>query len=88
MFDVMNSEVVVARETDEIVLVTFVVAHEDVLAMDAAIIPPPTFGFLDGLTFWVVVGGEGYVVLREIAKHPLLAVGDNFEIKHIVGSYR
>ena len=88
MFDVMNSEVVVAWEADEIVLVTFVVAHEDVLAMHAAVIVPPTFGFLDGLTFGVVVGGEGYVVLCEIAKHPLLAVGDNFEIKHIVGSYR
>ena len=49
MLDIMNSEIVVARETDKVMLVSLMIAHEDILAMYRAIVTPPSFGFLDGL---------------------------------------
>ena len=49
----------VAMETDEVVLVAFVVAEEDVLAVDASVVLPPAFGFLNGLAFGVVIDGVG-----------------------------
>lgn len=56
---VVDVEVVVAVETDEVVLVAFVVAEEDVLAVDASVVLPPAFGFLNGLAFGVVIDGVG-----------------------------
>ena len=76
MLDVMDCEIVVARETDEVVLVAFVVAHEDVFAMDGTIIVPPTFRLLDGLAFGVIVGRERNVVFVQIAEDALLTVGN------------
>ena len=56
----------VAMKADQIVLIAFVIAHEDILAMYAAIVLPPAFGFLDGLTLGVVVAGERYLMLSEV----------------------
>lgn len=56
MLDVMNRQIIVAGEADEVMLVAFVIAHEDVLAMHTPIVMPPPFGFLDGLAFGVIVG--------------------------------
>ena len=80
MFDVMNSQIIIAREANEVMLVALVVAHEDVFAMNAAVGVPPTFGFLDGFALGVVVGGEGNMVLLQIFQHLLLARRDDFVI--------
>lgn len=55
---VVDVHIMVAMEADEVVLVTFVIAEEEILAVDAAIVFPPALGFLDGLTFWMAVAGE------------------------------
>ena len=62
VLEVVDGEVVVAVKTDEVVLVAFVVAHKDVLAVNAAVVAPPAFGFLDGLAFGVVVAFVGDAV--------------------------
>lgn len=80
MLDVMDCEIVVAREADEVVLVAFVVAHEDVFAMDGTIIVPPTFRLLDGLALGVIVGRERNVVFVQIAEDALLTVGNNLVV--------
>ena len=69
----MNSEIVLAVEAYEIVLCTFVVAHEDILAMHAAIIFPPTLRLLDGLAFGMVVAGEWDMVFSEITEYFFLS---------------
>ena len=51
MFQVVDGEVVVAVEAYEIMAVAFVVAEEEVLAVNAAIVLPPSFRFLDGFAF-------------------------------------
>jgi hypothetical protein len=66
LLQVVDSQVVLAVEADEVVLRTLVVAHEDVLAMHAAIILPPAFGLLDGLTLGVVVAFKRYLMLSEV----------------------
>ena len=75
MFDIMNRQIVVAREANEVMLVTLVIAHEDVLAMHTSIVVPPAFGFLNSLTFGVIVGRKGDVVFLQIAQHVLLPFG-------------
>lgn len=80
MLDVMDREIVVAREADEVVLVAFVVAHEDVFAMDGTIIVPPTFRLLDGLALGVIVGRERNVVFVQIAEDALLTVGNTLVV--------
>ena len=72
-FEVVDVEVVVAMEADEVVLIAFVVAHEDVLAVDRAVVFPPPLSLLDGFAFGVVVAGEGYVVLPEIVENFVLS---------------
>ena len=56
-------------EANKIVLITFVITHEDILAMHAAILSPPTLRFLDGLAFGMVVAGEWDLVCREVAEY-------------------
>ena len=80
MLDVMNSQIIIAREANEVMLVALVVAHEDVLAMHATVSVPPPFGFLDGFALGVVVGGEGNMVLQQVFQHLLLARRDDFVI--------
>jgi len=60
------------------------IAHEDVLAMNATIVVPPAFGFLDGLAFGVVVGSEGNVVFLQITQDALLSIGYNVIVFHWV----
>ena len=62
MLQIVNGEIVVAVEAYEIMAVAFVVAEEEVLAVNAAIVLPPTVRVLDGLAFGVVVAGEWDVV--------------------------
>jgi len=62
MLQVVDVEVVVAMETDQIMLVPLVVAEEQVLAMHRPIVLPPLFRLSNGLAFGVMVDGERYVV--------------------------
>ena len=59
LLKVVDGEVVVAMEADEIVLVAFVIAEEEILAMHGTVIVPPTLGFLYGLALGMGVVGEG-----------------------------
>jgi hypothetical protein len=68
----MNRQVVIAREADEIMLVSFVIAHKDVFAMDTAIIVPPAFCLFYGLAFGVIVRRERYLVPQQVTKNTLL----------------
>jgi hypothetical protein len=68
-------EVVVAMEANEIVLVAFMVAHKDVLAMHGTIIVPPAFSFLNGFAFRMFVAREGNVVLPEETQNLFLSFG-------------
>ena len=77
MLYVMNRQVFVARETDEVMPVALVIAHEDILAMHRPVVVPPTLRFLDGLAFGVVVGREGDVMVLQIPQHFLLPLGNN-----------
>ena len=80
MLDVVNSQIIIAREANEVMLVALVVAHEDVLTMHATVSVPPPFGFFDGFALGVVVGGEGNMVLQQVFQHLLLARRDDFVI--------
>lgn len=62
MLQIVNGEIVVAVEAYKIMAVAFVVAEEEVLAVNAAIVLLPSFRFLDGFAFGVVVAGEWDVV--------------------------
>ena len=64
--DVVDVHVLVAVEADQIVLVALVVAEEEVLAMDRAVVVPPALGLLDGLAFGMSVVGVGDVMFLEI----------------------
>ena len=66
LLQVVDSQVMVAVKADEVVLRTLVAAHEDILAMHAAIVLPPTLGLLDGLALRVVIAGVRDVVLSEV----------------------
>ena len=79
VLDVVNRQIVVAREANEVVLVALVIAHEDVLAMHASVVVPPTFCLLDGFAFGMIVGGERNVVFSEIAQDFFLAFGYDFD---------
>jgi len=76
-FEVVDVEVVVAMEADEIVLVALMVAHEDVFAVDRAVVPPPTLGLLDGLALGMVVAGEGNIVFPEVVQYGILSLGSH-----------
>ena len=69
MFQVVYGEVVVAVEAYEIVAVALVVAEEEVLAVHAAVVFPPSSRLLDGLSLGVVVVGERDVVFSEICEY-------------------
>ena len=64
----------VAVEANQVVAVAFVVAHEDVLAVDGAVVAPPSLGFLDGLALGMSVAVERDVVLAQEGKHLFLSV--------------
>ena len=86
MLYIMDRQVFVARETDEVMPVALVIAHEDVLAMHRPVVMPPTLRLLDGLAFGVVIGREGDVMVLQIPQHFLLPLGNNLVI-HTIRSY-
>lgn len=70
---VVDIKVMVAMEAYQVVLIALVIAHEDVLAMDAAIVMPPALRLLDGLALGMVVAGIWDVILLQKAFYPLLS---------------
>jgi hypothetical protein len=66
LLQVVDSQVMLAVKAYEVVLGTLVIAHEDIFAMHAAIVLPPAFGLLDGLTLRVVVAFKRYLMLSEV----------------------
>ena len=82
MFDVMNCQIVITGEADQVMLVAFVVAHKDVLAMHTPVVLPPAFGFLYRLAFGVIVGRERNPVFAEIAQHVFLPLGYDLVVFH------
>ena len=66
---VMYVEVVVTVEAYKIMLVALVVAEKQILAVHAAIIFPPLLSLLNGLALRMIVVGEWYVVLAQVAEH-------------------
>ena len=61
------------------------VAHEDVLAVQASVVAPPAFRLLNGLAFRMVVGCERDAAPFKVAQHLLLPFRYDFVVVH--GSY-
>ena len=62
----MDVKVVVAMVADEIVLVTLMVAHEDILTMHTTIILPPTLCLFYGLAFRMIITLKRNIMLSKI----------------------
>jgi hypothetical protein len=69
----MDVKIMVAMVADEIMLITLMVAHEDILTMHTTIILPPTLCFLYGLAFWMVITLKRNIVLPKIREHDFLS---------------
>ena len=60
--EVVNVQIMVTMEADEVVLVAFMVSHEDVLAVNGSVLAPLTFRLFDCLALRMLVTREWYVV--------------------------
>ena len=83
MLDIVNRQIVVTRKADQVMLVTLVIAHEDVLAMHTPVIVPPPLRLLDGLALRVIVGRKRNAVFVQIAQDALLSIGYYLVVFHI-----
>ena len=73
MLKVMNIKVMVTMEANEIMFVSLMVTHENILAMNTSIIFPPTLGFLYGLSLGVIITRERYIVTSQIVENLFLS---------------
>ena len=73
LLQIVDSQVMIAVKADEVMLRALVVAHEDILAMHAAIVLPPAFSLLDGLALGVVVARVWYVMRSQVIQHLFLS---------------
>lgn len=69
MLQVVDVQIVVAIEADEIMLIPFVVAQEDVFAVHTAVILPPSLGFFDGFPFGMCIAREWDIMGKKPLKH-------------------
>ena len=83
MLYVMYRQIVIAGETDEVMLVALVVAHEDVLAMHTPVVLPPPLRLLNGPALRMVVRRERYSVLLQVPKHFRLTFGYDVVSCHV-----
>ena len=67
-------------EAYKVMLVAFVVAQEDVLAMYASVILPPSLCFLYGLALWMVVTSEWNVMLVEIVQYDFFSCHESYSL--------
>ena len=84
MLDVVNRQVIIAREAYQVMLIALMIAHEDILTMHTPVVMPPAFGFLYGFAFGVIVSCERNVMFVQIAQHFLLPIGYNIVVIHSV----
>ena len=69
MLQVVNVQIVVAIEADEVMLITLVVAQEDVFAVHTTVILPPSLGFFDGFAFGMCIAREWDIMGKKPLKH-------------------
>ena len=69
MLKVVYCQIVVAIETNQIVLIALVITHKEVLAVYAAIVMPPAFRLLYRLAFGVIVASIGDIVFTQVLLH-------------------
>ena len=65
----MNVEVVVAMEGNKIVAIALMVAKEEVLAMDTAVVTPPSFSLLNGFSFGMIIDIERDIVRTKVIQY-------------------
>ena len=82
MLYIVYCQIIIAGETNKIVLVTFMVTHEDIFAMYAAILMPPALGFLYGFPLGMIVRCERNIVVLQIAQYFFLTRGYDLIICH------
>lgn len=82
LLQVVNGKVVTTIEADKVVLITLVVAHEDILTMHTAVCPPPATCLLDGLPIGVRIAGVGDVVRLQILLYLHLSLTDDGMVAH------
>ncbi len=87
VLQVVDIQVVVAMKTDQIVLITFVVAKKEILAVHAPIVVPPLFGFFDGLTFRMCIAGERNIVLCKPLKNKVCTRTNSRKLHKVYGYY-
>ena len=69
MLQVVDVQIVVAIEADEVMLITLVVAQEDVFTMHTTVILPPSLGFFDGFAFGMCIAREWDIMGKKPLKH-------------------
>ena len=69
MLQVVDVQIVVAIEADEVMLITLVVAQEDVFAVHTTVILPPSLGFFDGFAFGMSIAREWDIMGKKPLKH-------------------
>ncbi len=82
LLEIVDSEVVIAVEANEVVLIALVVAHEDVFTMHTAVRPPPTTCLLDGLALGVRIASVGDSVRLQVLLHLRLPLTDDCMVAH------
>lgn len=80
LFEVVNIQVVIAIKTDKIVLISLVVAQEDVLAVQRTVISPPLFSLFDGFSLRMTIAGILDTMLHQPYEH-LVAAQDTIIAK-------
>ena len=83
MLDIVNCQIIVTREANQVMLVTLVVAHEDVLAMHTPVVVPPPLRLLNRLAFRVIVGRKWDIVFVQIAQHAFLSIRYDLVVIHL-----
>lgn len=79
VLQVVDVQIVVAIEADEIMLIAFVVAQEDIFAMHTAVILPPSLGFFDGFAFGVSITRERDIAGSKPLKHSVSTGTDGWK---------
>ena len=69
LLEEVDIEILLAGKADEVVLVAFMVAQEDVFTVQGTVVAPPAACFFNGFSFGVGVAGEGNIVRVEVVEY-------------------
>ncbi len=72
----MNGQIMVAMETDKIVLIPLMIAEKEVLTMERPIVFPPTFGLFYSLPFGMIVAFKRNFVAAQVFENNVLTCHD------------